>query len=179
VPLDDRYAQHAQVSDLSCPLMSALLQEAGSAPAEDAAQLPPTPESLEALGRQMNLVGGRSEAPWPKNVGLLFFEVRISHEERVVVSYPGPDRSINLADFTAGRAVSRRYRNRRIRENSRPLLKSKRWNDCQIIHSSTALHNGRALRYERPPLSHRRRHCHWRRWHFAFCSCLLCRRRAR
>ena len=28
---------------------------------------------LEALGRQMNVVGGSREAPWPKNVGLLFF----------------------------------------------------------------------------------------------------------
>ena len=27
----------------------------------------------KALGRQMNLVGGPSEAPFPKNVGLLFF----------------------------------------------------------------------------------------------------------
>ena len=33
-----------------------------------------------------------------------------------MLSFPGPDRSIRLADFTAGRAVSRRYRNRRIGE---------------------------------------------------------------
>lgn len=32
----------------------------------------------------------------------------------MVLSFPGPDRSIKLADFEAGRAVSRRYRNRRI-----------------------------------------------------------------
>ncbi|WP_199688148.1 ATP-binding protein [Noviherbaspirillum sedimenti] len=43
-------------------------------------------------------------------------EVRISREELVVLSFPGPDRSIRLADFEAGRAVSRRYRNRRIGE---------------------------------------------------------------
>ena len=43
-------------------------------------------------------------------------EVRISHEELVVVSFPGPDRSIRLEDLQAGRAVSRRYRNRRIGE---------------------------------------------------------------
>lgn len=43
-------------------------------------------------------------------------EVRISHEELVVVSYPGPDRSIRMEDLKAGRAVSRRYRNRRIGE---------------------------------------------------------------
>ena len=40
-------------------------------------------------------------------------EVRISHDELVVLSFPGPDRSIRLADLPAGRAVSRRYRNRR------------------------------------------------------------------
>lgn len=43
-------------------------------------------------------------------------EVRISRDELVVLSFPGPDRSIKLADFEAGRAVSRRYRNRRIGE---------------------------------------------------------------
>ncbi|MFA5631943.1 MAG: ATP-binding protein [Porticoccaceae bacterium] len=43
-------------------------------------------------------------------------EVRISHDELVVVSYPGLDRSIRMADLKAGRAVSRRYRNRRIGE---------------------------------------------------------------
>ena len=34
----------------------------------------------------------------------------------MILSFPGPDRSIRLADFEAGRAVSRRYRNRRIGE---------------------------------------------------------------
>jgi ATP-dependent DNA helicase RecG len=167
--------------------------------------------SVEALARQMNVAGGLSESPWPKNVGLLFFndtperffpgvqidvlwfpegaggdrsdekifkgslarmtrealsyiqrnylretvikhpdraeatrlwnfpyaaieealvnavyhrsyeeresiEVRISHDELVILSFPGPDRSIRLEDFQAGRAVSRRYRNRRIGE---------------------------------------------------------------
>lgn len=43
-------------------------------------------------------------------------EVRISHDELVVVSFPGPDRSIRMEDLQAGRAVSRRYRNRRIGE---------------------------------------------------------------
>lgn len=43
-------------------------------------------------------------------------EIRISREELVVLSFPGPDRSIKLSDFEAGRAVSRRYRNRRIGE---------------------------------------------------------------
>ena len=43
-------------------------------------------------------------------------EVRISRNELVVLSFPGPDRSIRLEDLQAGRAVSRRYRNRRIGE---------------------------------------------------------------
>ncbi|MES2530756.1 MAG: ATP-binding protein [Pseudomonadota bacterium] len=43
-------------------------------------------------------------------------EVRIDRHELVVLSFPGPDRSISLADLQAGRAVSRRYRNRRIGE---------------------------------------------------------------
>lgn len=43
-------------------------------------------------------------------------EIRISHDDLVVLSFPGPDRSIKLADLQAGRAVSRRYRNRRIGE---------------------------------------------------------------
>lgn len=206
VPFDDRFCQTARVADLSQPLMLGFLNEIGSELAADAPTLP-----LEALGRQMNVLGGASEAPWPKNVGLLFFneaperffpgtqidvvwfpegaggdrfeeksfkgplgrmtrealdyirrnylvetvikhpqraeaervwnypyaaieeavvnavyhrsyeerepiEVRIDRDELVVLSFPGPDRSIRLADLRAGRAVSRRYRNRRIGE---------------------------------------------------------------
>lgn len=204
VPWDDRLAQHAQVSDLSKPLMVAYLTEVGSALAADAPAM-----TTEELGRQMHVVGGPNEAPRPINVGLLFFneaperffphtqidvvwfpegaggdrfdekifkgplsrmvrdalgfiqrnylietvvkhpdraeatrvwnfpyvaieealvnavyhrsyevrepiEVRIDRKEMVILSFPGPDRSIKLADFEAGRAVSRRYRNRRI-----------------------------------------------------------------
>jgi ATP-dependent DNA helicase RecG len=43
-------------------------------------------------------------------------EVRISPEDLVVLSFPGPDRSVRMEDLRAGRAVSRRYRNRRIGE---------------------------------------------------------------
>lgn len=43
-------------------------------------------------------------------------EVRIGYDELVVLSFPGPDRSIKTIDFEAGRPVSRRYRNRRIGE---------------------------------------------------------------
>lgn len=206
VPFDDRFCQTARLADLSQPLMLGFLNDIGSELAADAPTLP-----LEALGRQMNVLGGASEAPWPKNVGLLFFneaperffpgtqidvvwfpegaggdrfeeksfkgplgrmtrealdyirrnylvetvikhpqraeaervwnypyaaveeavvnavyhrsyeerepiEVRIDRDELVVLSFPGPDRSIKLADLQAGRAVSRRYRNRRIGE---------------------------------------------------------------
>ena len=211
VPWDDRFALQAQVIDLQKPLMVEYLREVGSALADDAAQL-----SVEELGRQMHVVDGPSEAPRPKNVGLLFFsaapdrffpytqidvvwfpegaggdrfdekifkgplasmtrealgyiqrnylhetvlkhpdraeatrvwnfpytaieeavvnavyhrsyeerepiEVRISYDEVVILSFPGPDRSIRMEDFAAGRAVSRRYRNRRIGEFLREL----------------------------------------------------------
>jgi ATP-dependent DNA helicase RecG len=43
-------------------------------------------------------------------------EVRINGDELMVLSFPGPDRSIRLADLQTGQAVSRRYRNRRIGE---------------------------------------------------------------
>ena len=43
-------------------------------------------------------------------------EVRIDKDELMVLSFPGPDRSIKLEDLHNGRAVSRRYRNRRIGE---------------------------------------------------------------
>ena len=43
-------------------------------------------------------------------------EVRVLPDSITVVSYPGPDRSIRLADPETGRFVARRYRNRRIGE---------------------------------------------------------------
>ena len=43
-------------------------------------------------------------------------EVRITPQEMVILSFPGPDRSIRMEDLRAGKAVSRRYRNRRIGE---------------------------------------------------------------
>jgi ATP-dependent DNA helicase RecG len=204
VPYDDRFSQIATMDDLSPRLMEAFLGEVGSDLVDDARNL-----SIEALGRQMNVVGGPTEAPLPKNVGLLFFnehprrffpttqidvlwfpegaggdrfdektfegpldriardalnyiqtnylkqtvvkhpdraeaerfwnfpyaaieetvvnavyhrsyeirepiEVRISPDDLVVLSFPGPDRSIRMAELRAGKAVSRRYRNRRI-----------------------------------------------------------------
>ena len=41
------------------------LEEVGNALAADAPGL-----SVEALARQMNVAGGPTESPWPKNVGL-------------------------------------------------------------------------------------------------------------
>jgi ATP-dependent DNA helicase RecG len=68
VPFDDRFNLAASVSDLSKPLMLSFLQEVGSALADDADSM-----STETLGRQMNVMGGPTESPWPKNVGLMFF----------------------------------------------------------------------------------------------------------
>jgi ATP-dependent DNA helicase RecG len=206
VPFDDRLNQRAKVQDLSRELMRDFLKEVGSDLAAQAGKLP-----LVGLGRQMNVIGGSAEAPFPLNVGLLFFhpepyrffpvtqidvvwfpegaggdkftekvfrgplprmlresldyirrnyisetvikhhdraeatrvenfpypaieeavvnaiyhrsyelrepvEIRISRDELVVLSYPGPDRSVCLEQLRAGKAISRRYRNRRIGE---------------------------------------------------------------
>ena len=43
-------------------------------------------------------------------------EVRIYQDELIVLSYPGPDRSVRLDQLRAGKAKPRRYRNRRIGE---------------------------------------------------------------
>ena len=48
--------------------MLAYLREVDSALADDAPTL-----SVEELGRQMNVIGGPSESPSPKNVGILLF----------------------------------------------------------------------------------------------------------
>ena len=43
-------------------------------------------------------------------------EVRITPDDLVVLSFPGPGRSIRMEDLRAGKAITRRYRNRRIGE---------------------------------------------------------------
>ncbi len=43
-------------------------------------------------------------------------EVRITRQELTILSFPGADRSIRMEDLQTGRAISRRYRNRRIGE---------------------------------------------------------------
>ena len=48
-------------------------------------------------------------------------EVRIGRNELSVMSYPGPDRSVKLEALRAGRALPRRYRNRRIGEMLKEL----------------------------------------------------------
>ena len=211
VPFDDRMNLQARVEDLSRELMVAYLREVGSDLAPQAETAP-----LAELGRQMHVVGGTTEAPFPLNVGLMFFhpepwrwfpvtqidvvwfpdgaggdqftekifrgpvhrmvrealdfiqrnyvsdtvikhgdrpestrvenfpfkaieeavvnaiyhrgydvrepvEVRITPEDLVVVSYPGPDRSVRLDQLRTGHADSRRYRNRRIGEYLKEL----------------------------------------------------------
>jgi len=68
VPFDDRLNQRAVVEDLSRELMLDFLQEVGS---DLFSQVPKVP--LIELGRQMHVIGGPDEAPFPLNVGLLFF----------------------------------------------------------------------------------------------------------
>ncbi|MCP5252672.1 MAG: putative DNA binding domain-containing protein [Burkholderiales bacterium] len=68
VPFDDRYNQTASVSDLSPRLIEEFLREVGSALADNISAA-----SIEAISRQMNIVGGPTEATFPKNVGLMFF----------------------------------------------------------------------------------------------------------
>jgi len=67
VPFDDRLNQRAVVEDLSRELMLDFLQEVGS---DLFSQVPKVP--LIELGRQMHVIGGPDEAPFPLNVGLLF-----------------------------------------------------------------------------------------------------------
>ena len=67
VPFDDRYHQAASLDDLSPRLIQQFLRDVGSDLALE------TGLSTETLGRRMNIVGGPSEACFPKNVGLLFF----------------------------------------------------------------------------------------------------------
>lgn len=43
-------------------------------------------------------------------------EIRIDREKIVILSYPGPDRSVKIERLREGRALARRYRNRRIGE---------------------------------------------------------------
>ena len=74
VPFDDRVNQTATVGDLSPRLMEEFLREVGSGLADEVPALP-----AEALGRQMKVVAGPSEAPLPQNVGLLFFNEHPEH----------------------------------------------------------------------------------------------------
>ena len=67
VPFDDRYHQTASLDDLSPRLTEQFLRDVGSDLALESGL------STETLGRRMNIVGGPSEACFPKNVGLLFF----------------------------------------------------------------------------------------------------------
>ena len=68
VPFDDRYNQKASVDNLSRRLIEELLKNIGSDLIKEVEDL-----SVEELGRRMNIIGGPTEAPFPKNVGLLFF----------------------------------------------------------------------------------------------------------
>ena len=68
VPFDDRINQRAKIEDLSRELMREYLQQVSSDLAKPARRLP-----LLELGRQMGVIGGAEEAPFPLNVGLMMF----------------------------------------------------------------------------------------------------------
>lgn len=58
----------------------------------------------------------RREDATPGEVDRLLTAVARRPEDLVVLSFPGPDRSIRMEDLRTGHAASRRYRNRRIGE---------------------------------------------------------------
>lgn len=206
VPFDDRACQRAALADLQLPLIQAHLRQVRSDLLADSGRL-----DLADLCERMKLTEGPRERPWPRNVGLLFFnsepeqffpqvqidvvqlpdgpggdrileqtftgpigqqlrdalayirnavlqeqvrkhpdraeadrffnypyaaieealvnavyhrsyeerepiEVRVLPDHITIASYPGPDRSITVAELEAGTFVARRYRNRRIGE---------------------------------------------------------------
>lgn len=206
IPFDDRYNVTASLDDLEPHLIREYLSQIKSELAKDAKNM-----SIEQLGERMNIIGGTKEAPFPKNVGLLFFnshpekffpatqidviyfpdgasgnvieekvfkgalgritqdaldyiknryiketvikhadkaqaerfwnypfsaieealvnavyhrsyeerepiEVRIDQDAITIISYPWADRSVKIDDLRTGKAVTRRYRNRRIGE---------------------------------------------------------------
>lgn len=68
VPFDDRYNQQTTLADLDVSLIKKYLTEAKSDLAKQVKNL-----DFETLCRQLNVVGGATEHPLPKNVGLMFF----------------------------------------------------------------------------------------------------------
>ncbi len=68
VPFDDRFNQRASLNDLHRPLIVAHLRQIESALADEAETM-----DFETLCRRMLIAGGSSEACYPQNVGLMFF----------------------------------------------------------------------------------------------------------
>ncbi len=68
VPFDDRYNQQTSLADLEISLIQEYLTEVESELAKQVKNL-----DFETLCRQMNIVGGATENPLPKNIGLMFF----------------------------------------------------------------------------------------------------------
>ncbi len=111
VPFDDRYHQNASPDDLSLRLIQQHLQDVGSDLLSQVTEL-----SMEALGRRMNIVGGPSEALFPKNVGLLFFNDRpcIAHRPHFLETYLNPALKAGLIEMTLpDKPTSRNPRYRR------------------------------------------------------------------
>ncbi len=87
VPFDDRYNQQATLADLEVSLIQEFLAEIESELAKQEKNI-----DFETLCRQMNIVGGATEYPLPKNVGLMFFNSRpdkfFPHSQIDVVRFP-------------------------------------------------------------------------------------------
>ncbi len=116
VPFDDRFNQQAKIEDLSRDLMleyikrnlisETVIKHSGKAESTRVENFP-----YDAIEEAIvNAVYHRCyDVREP-------IEIRITHDELVVLSYPGPDRSVNLEQLRKGKARPRRYRNRRIGE---------------------------------------------------------------
>lgn len=112
VPFDDRRNLSASIDNLSRRLIGEFLDQVGSELSTEA----PT-QSMELLGRQMNIIGGPSEEALPKNVGLLF-----STTNRTVSSRSR--RSMLFTSRTAPAVIASRRRSSRVRSDVSPRTPS-------------------------------------------------------
>jgi len=93
IPFDDRVNTHAQVTDIDSSLLRQHLQDVKSKLFEESLNM-----SIIDLARQMNLAEGSNESIFPKNVGLLMFNMNpdsfFPYVQIDVVEFPyGPEES--------------------------------------------------------------------------------------
>jgi ATP-dependent DNA helicase RecG len=92
IPFDDRYNVTVSLDDLEPHLIREYLTQIKSKLANDAKNM-----SIEELGERMNIISGTKGAPFPKNVGLLFFN---SHPEKFFLRH-----KLTWCIFQMGQAV--------------------------------------------------------------------------